>query len=75
VEAFQIVNGCQTSHVIAANSAEENQAIMIPIKIISTEDEEVMDPFSAGFCILQKFSARIGGGITCSNAARLLRIK
>jgi AIPR protein len=41
LEDFQIVNGCQTSHVIAANSAEENQAIMIPIKIISTEDEEV----------------------------------
>jgi AIPR protein len=41
LEDFQIVNGCQTSHVIAANSAAENQAIMIPIKIISTEDEEV----------------------------------
>jgi hypothetical protein len=41
LEDFQIVNGCQTSHVIAANSAEENQAIMIPVKIVSTEDEEV----------------------------------
>jgi hypothetical protein len=41
LEDFQIVNGCQTSHVIAANSAQENQAIMIPIKIIATEDEEV----------------------------------
>jgi hypothetical protein len=41
LEDFQIVNGCQTSHVIAANSAVENQAIMIPIKIVSTEDEEV----------------------------------
>jgi hypothetical protein len=41
LEDFQIVNGCQTSHVIAANSAAENQTIMIPIKIISTEDEEV----------------------------------
>ena len=27
--------------MIAANSAQENQAIMIPIKIVSTEDEEV----------------------------------
>jgi HK97 family phage major capsid protein len=35
----------------------------------------LMDPFSASFCILQKFSARIGGGITCANAARLLRIR
>jgi AIPR protein len=41
LEDFQIVNGCQTSHVIAANSVKENQAIMIPIKIVSTEDEEV----------------------------------
>jgi AIPR protein len=41
LEDFQIVNGCQTSHVIAANSGAENQAIMIPIKIVSTEDEEV----------------------------------
>jgi len=41
LEDFQIVNGCQTSHVIAANSANENQAIMIPIKIVATEDEEV----------------------------------
>jgi AIPR protein len=40
-EDFQIVNGCQTSHVIAANSADENQATMIPIKIVATEDEEV----------------------------------
>ena len=41
LEDFQIVNGCQTSHVIAANSVEENQAIMIPVKIVATEDEEV----------------------------------
>jgi hypothetical protein len=41
LEDFQIVNGCQTSHVIAANSAREDQAVMIPIKIVSTEDEEV----------------------------------
>jgi HK97 family phage major capsid protein len=33
------------------------------------------DPFSAGFCVLQKFSARVGGGVTCPNAARLLRTK
>jgi hypothetical protein len=41
LEDFQIVNGCQTSHVIAANSDNENPAIMIPIKIVATEDEEV----------------------------------
>jgi AIPR protein len=41
LEDFQIVNGCQTSHVIAANAAKENEATMIPIKIVATEDEEV----------------------------------
>jgi len=41
LEDFQIVNGCQTSHVIVANAVEANQAIMIPIKIVATEDEEV----------------------------------
>ena len=32
------------------------------------------DPYSAGFCILFKFEARIGGAIICPLAARLLRI-
>jgi HK97 family phage major capsid protein len=33
------------------------------------------DPFSAGFCHLFKFEARIGGGVVCPGAARLLRIR
>jgi HK97 family phage major capsid protein len=33
------------------------------------------DPYSAGFCLLEKFSARVGGSVTCRNAARLLRCK
>jgi hypothetical protein len=33
------------------------------------------DPCSAGFCHLFKFEARIGGGVGCPNAARLLRIR
>ena len=41
LEDFQIVNGCQTSHVIVANANAENKAIMIPIKIVATEDEEL----------------------------------
>lgn len=41
LEDFQIVNGCQTSHVIAAESGATNSAIMIPVKIIATEDEEI----------------------------------
>lgn len=41
LEDFQIVNGCQTSHVIAANAGQANPSTLIPIKIVSTEDEEV----------------------------------
>jgi hypothetical protein len=32
------------------------------------------DPYSAGFCTVFKFSARIGGSVICPGAARLLRI-
>lgn len=41
LEDFQIVNGCQTSHVIAANAHSANQSILIPVKIVATEDEDV----------------------------------
>jgi HK97 family phage major capsid protein len=34
----------------------------------------MQDPYSAGFCVLFKFEARVGGAVICSNAARLLRI-
>jgi HK97 family phage major capsid protein len=33
------------------------------------------DPYSAGFCILFRFEARVGGAVTCAGAARLLRVK
>ena len=33
------------------------------------------DVYTAGWCVLYKFEARVGGGILCSNAARLLRIR
>ena len=35
----------------------------------------VRDPYSAGFCILFRWEARVGGAVTCSNALRLLRIQ
>lgn len=34
-----------------------------------------VDPYSANFCVLFKAEARVGGGSTCPNAARLLRIR
>lgn len=33
------------------------------------------DPYTAAFCVLFKFDARVGGGIICPNAARWLRIR
>jgi HK97 family phage major capsid protein len=33
------------------------------------------DPFSLGWCVLYRLYARLGGGIICPNAARLLRVK
>jgi HK97 family phage major capsid protein len=33
------------------------------------------DPYSAGFCTLFRFEARVGGAVLCGNAARLLRIR
>ncbi len=41
IEDFQIVNGCQTSHVIAANTTFSNSKTLLPIKIVATEDEDV----------------------------------
>lgn len=35
----------------------------------------LVDPYSAGFCTIFKFECRIGGSVTCSNAARLMRIR
>lgn len=41
LEDYQIVNGCQTSHVLYANRRLINGDLYIPIKIIHTEDDEV----------------------------------
>lgn len=32
------------------------------------------DPYSIGWCVIYRLFARLGGGIICPNAARLLRI-
>lgn len=41
LQDYQIVNGCQTSHVIYANSSSIKSDMFIPIKLIHTESEEV----------------------------------
>jgi HK97 family phage major capsid protein len=35
----------------------------------------LVNPYTAGFCRIFKFEARVGGATTCPNAARLLRIR
>lgn len=40
---FQIVNGCQTSHVLRDNVELLTEAVRIPVRIICTPDEAVME--------------------------------
>ena len=38
---FQIVNGCQTSHVLFINAELVDESVSIPIRIVSTTNEDV----------------------------------
>lgn len=42
IEDYQIVNGCQTSHVIFDNRAALDDSALIPVRLIATQDEEVI---------------------------------
>ena len=44
IEDFQIVNGCQTSHVLfeAARENTLDSSIMVPLRLIVTQDEDVI---------------------------------
>jgi AIPR protein len=42
VEDFQIVNGCQTSHVIFDQRDKLDPAVMVPLRLIGTKDEDVI---------------------------------
>ncbi len=41
VKDYQVVNGCQTSHVLYANRAALTDKLFVPVKLIYTEDEEI----------------------------------
>lgn len=41
LEDYQIVNGCQTSHVIFSHKGEINGELFVPIKLIHTESDDV----------------------------------
>ena len=40
---YQIVNGCQTSHVIFNNKNDIINGLQLPIKLIETEDDETVN--------------------------------
>src|SRR6266849_159522 len=41
IEDYQIVNGCQTSHVLFDQRDNLDDSVMVPLRLISTQDEEV----------------------------------
>ena len=41
LEGFQVVNGCQTSHILYRNSQNLTESAHLPIKLIATEDEDL----------------------------------
>ena len=45
IEDFQIVNGCQTSHVLfeAARDSTLDPSIMVPLRLIVTQDEDMIN--------------------------------
>ena len=43
VTDYQIVNGCQTSHVLFEERGSLDTYVKIPVKIISTQDEDVIN--------------------------------
>lgn len=42
IEDYQIVNGCQTSHVIFDQRTTLDDTVMVPLRLIATRDEEVI---------------------------------
>jgi hypothetical protein len=43
IEDYQIVNGCQTSHVLYHERANITDDVYVPIKIISTDDDDLVN--------------------------------
>jgi hypothetical protein len=42
IEDFQVVNGCQTSHVLHGQGEQLDDSVMVPLRLIATQDEEVI---------------------------------
>ena len=41
IEDYQIVNGCQTSHVLFDNRNLLDDSVVVPLRLIATDDEDV----------------------------------
>lgn len=67
IEDFSIVNGCQTSHVLSDQKLSIDETVIVPIRLIATQDAVVMNDIIRGtnrqtevtaeqFYALQEFS-------------------
>ena len=43
IEDYSIVNGCQTSHVLVEGRDSIDDTVMVPLRLISTQDEDVIN--------------------------------
>jgi AIPR protein len=43
IEDYQIVNGCQTSHVLSEHADKADKSVMVPVRLIGTQDETVIN--------------------------------
>lgn len=42
IEDYQIVNGCQTSHVLFDRKAQLDASVMVPLRLIATDNEDII---------------------------------
>jgi hypothetical protein len=43
IEDFQIVNGCQTSHVLFDHAEDLDSSVLVPLRLIWTQEEDVIE--------------------------------
>jgi AIPR protein len=43
IEDYQIVNGCQTSHVLFEQADKRDKSVAVPVRLIGTQDEAVIN--------------------------------
>jgi AIPR protein len=43
IEDYQIVNGCQTSHILFGQANKDDTSVMVPVRLIGTQDDEVIN--------------------------------